>query len=129
MSRALNPKSIHAPLARYSHGMEVPAGARLVVCSGQLAIPGNDIVPTDITKQAELCFANIEAILAEAGMTLADIVRLNAYVTDRDEMLSYMQVRDRLFGDPPPASTLVMVLGFSRRECRIEIEAIAAKVD
>ncbi len=126
MFRFLTPKSIRPPFARYSHGVEVPAGKRLVLCSGQLGIGPDDSVPDDAGAQAELCFANIAAVLAEAGLGLADIVRINTFVTDRAHMKPYMQVRDRLFSDPAPASTLIIVSGFSRPEFKIEIEAIAA---
>ncbi|CAM5417147.1 enamine deaminase RidA (YjgF/YER057c/UK114 family) [Aquamicrobium terrae] len=126
MFRFLTPKSIRPPFARYSHGVEVPAGKRLVLCSGQLGIGPDDSVPDEAGAQAELCFANIAAVLAEAGLGLADIVRINTFVTDRAHMKPYMQVRDRLFSDPAPASTVIIVSGFSRPEFKIEIEAIAA---
>jgi enamine deaminase RidA (YjgF/YER057c/UK114 family) len=126
MFRFLTPKAIKPPFARYSHGVEVPAGKRLVFCSGQLGIGPDDAVPEDAGAQAELCFANIRAVLEEAGLGLADIVRINAFVTDRIFMKPYMAVRDRLVADPPPASTLMIVSGFSREEFKVEIEAIAA---
>lgn len=126
MFKHLTPGSMRPPFAKYSHGVEVPAGKRLVVCSGQLGIAADDTIPEDAGAQAELCFSNIATILAEAGLGLGDIVRINAYVTDRVHMKPYMQVRDRLVGDPPPASTLVIVSGFSRPEFKVEVEVIAA---
>ena len=126
MFRPLNPTAIHVPFARYSHGVEVPAGSRLVVCSGQLGIAPDERIPEDARQQAELCFANIAVILAEAGMTLANVVRINAFVSDRSHLKPYMEVRDRLVGDPPPASTLMIVSGFARPEFKVEVEVIAA---
>jgi len=126
MARPLNPSSIRAPFAAYSHGIEVPAGQRLVFCSGQLGVGPDDVVPPGTQAQAELCFANIAAILAEAGMSLANIVRINAYVTAREHMKPYMTVRDRLFDAPLPASTLMIVSGFTRAEFTVEIEVVAA---
>jgi enamine deaminase RidA (YjgF/YER057c/UK114 family) len=126
MLKPLAPASICPPFARYSHGIEVPAGKRLVLCSGQLGIGSDDSVPEDVGAQAELCFANIAAILGEAGLGLADVVRINAYVTDRAHMQGYMAVRDRLFTGTPPASTLMIVSGFTRPEFKVEIEVIAA---
>ena len=126
MFKFLTPKTIKPPFARYSHGVEVPAGKRLVLCSGQLGIGPDDAIPDDVGAQAELCFANIAAILAEAGLGLKDIVRINAYVTDRDCLRPYMAVRDRLFTDPAPASTLMIVSGFARAEFKVEIEVTAA---
>ena len=126
MPAILNPAGIRAPFGRYSHGVSVPAGARLVFCSGQLGVGRDDIVPATVEGQAERCFENIKAILGEAGLGLRDIVRLNAFVTAREHMRAYMSVRDRYVGDPPPASTLVIVSGFTRPEFLVEVEATAA---
>ena len=129
MKRALNPAGIRAPFGRYSHGIAIPAGARLVFCSGQLGVKAGDLLPPTVEGQAEVCFHNIEAILAADGMSLADIVRLNAYVTAREHMKGYMSVRDRFVAEPLPASTLMIVAGFTRAEFLVEVEAIAAKVE
>jgi enamine deaminase RidA (YjgF/YER057c/UK114 family) len=126
MIKPLNPKDIRAPFARYSHGVEVPAGSRLVFCSGQLGIGADDSVPATVEGQAALCFENIKTILAAAGLGLSDIIRINAYVTGREHMKGYMAVRDRYVGDPPPASTLMIVSGFTRPEFLVEIEVVAA---
>ena len=120
------PTNIRAPFARYSHAIEVPAGARLVFCSGQLGIGPDDTIPETVEGQAERCFDNIVAILAEAGLTMADVIRINAYVTDRRHMAGYMAVRDRYTADPPPASTLMIVGGFTRPEFVVEVEVVAA---
>jgi len=120
------PTTIRAPFARYSHGVEVPPGHRLLFCSGQLSITIDDEIPDTAEAQTELCFANIAAVLDSAGMRLSDIVRINAYVTDRAHLPGYMKVRDRLFADPPPASTLMIVSGFAREVFKVEIEVIAA---
>jgi enamine deaminase RidA (YjgF/YER057c/UK114 family) len=124
--KPLNPGGIRPPLAHYSHAVEVPAGWRLVFCSGQLGIGPDDSVPDSLAAQAELCFANIEAILAEAGLALSDIVRINTFVTGREHLRPYMAVRDRVLSGYKPASTLMIVTGFARPEFKIEIEAIAA---
>ena len=126
MFKFLSPKAIRPPFAKYSHGVEVPAGKRLVLCSGQLGVKADETIPEGAGEQAELCFANIAAILAEAGLGLKDIVRINAYVTDRAHLRPYMAVRDRLFTEPAPASTLMIVSGFAREAFKVEIEAIAA---
>jgi enamine deaminase RidA (YjgF/YER057c/UK114 family) len=126
MLKYLTPRSIKPPFARYSHGVEIPAGKRLVLCSGQLGIGPDDTVPEDAGAQTELCFRNIAAILSEAGLTLNDIVRINAFVTDRAHLQPYMDVRNRLFSDPAPASTLMIVSGFARPEFKVEVEALAA---
>lgn len=124
--RPLAPATIRPPFARYSHAVEVAAGARLVFVSGQLGANPDDSVPPTVEAQAERCFLNIAAILAEAGLGLADIVRIDAFVTAREDMKGYMAVRDRMVADPPPASTLMIVGGFTRPEFLVEIEVVAA---
>lgn len=125
--RRLTPDSIHPPFARYAHGVEIPAASRLVFCSGQLGIGTDGIVPEGVEAQARLCFRAIAAILEEAGMTLGDIVRVNAYVVGAEYLAGYMKVRDEFIGSPPPASTLMVVQGFARPEFKVEVEAVAAR--
>jgi len=125
--RRLNPDSIHPPFANYAHGVEVEAGAHLLFCSGQLGIGRDGVVPDDVEGQARLCFRAIAAILAEASMSFENLVRLNAYVASAQYLGGYMRVRDEFVGNPPPASTLMVVQGFARPEFKVEIEAVAAR--
>ena len=127
--KALNPPSVPAPFARYAHGVAVPAGARLVVTSGQLALGLDGTVPDGAQAQAALCFAHCAAILAGAGMGPADVIRINAFVTDRAHMAGYMAARDEWLAGVArlPASTLVIVSGFTRPEFVVEVEVTAAQ--
>lgn len=121
------PGGIRPPFARYSHGVEVGAGARLMFCSGQLGIGSGDAIPEGAAEQTRLCFENIRVILESAGMTLADIIRINGFVSDRAYLKDYMAARDEFTADPPPASTLMVVSGFAREEFKVEVEVVAAK--
>ena len=123
--RTLTPPTIRPPFAHYSHGVEVPGGARMVFVSGQLGITPADEIPDDAGAQAELCFQAIGEILRAAGMEMSDLVRINAFVTDRAHLKSYMEVRDRYVSAPPPASTLMIVSGFARPEFKVEVEITA----
>ena len=126
--RAYTPDTIRPPFARYSHAVEVPPGHRLLALSGQLGIAPDAQVPEEAGAQADLCFANTDAILAEAGLNRTAIVRVNAYVSDRAWLAEYMAARDRYLGevDPPPASTLMIVSGFAREIFKVEVEVLAA---
>jgi enamine deaminase RidA (YjgF/YER057c/UK114 family) len=128
--RVLQPPSISPPFARYAHGVDVPPGARLVLTSGQLALAADGTVPEGARSQADLCFANCAAILAEAGMGPGDVIRINAFVTDRAHMAGYMAARDAWLAGVArlPASTLVIVSGFTRPEFLVEVEVTAARV-
>ena len=61
------------------------------------------------------------------GDNCRDLIRLNAYVASAQYLGGYMKVRDEFVGNPPPASTLMVVQGFARPEFKVEIEAVAAR--
>ena len=126
--KALNPDAIAPPFAAYSHGVEVPAGHRLVVTSGQLGLAADGTVPDGAEAQAQVCFDNVQAILAQARADASHVIRINAFVTERTHMAGYMAVRDAWLSGCPvkPAATLVIVSGFTRPEFVVEVEVTAA---
>ena len=127
MTRHHTPATIRPPFTQYSHAVELPPGARILFCAGQLGVAPDDTVPEDAEAQAELCFRNIGAVLDSAGMEFGDLVRINAYVTGREHIQAYRAARDRFVATPPPASTLLIVSGLAREVFKVEIEAIAAR--
>ncbi len=127
MKRTLNPTSIRPPFASYSHAVEVSGAARTLFASGQLGVGKDDIIPESVEAQAVLCFENIKAILAAAGMTFAEVVRFSAFVTDRGYFPVYGKVRSRYVEGDAFASTLVIVSGFTRPEFKIEVEVTAVQ--
>ena len=76
-----------------------------------------------------LIFENIKSVLKDANMTIANIIRINTYVTSREHLTPFMKVRDSLFKAPAPASPLIIVSGFSREEFLVEIEVFSAATD
>lgn len=128
MSKRLNPSTVHPPAGKYSHGVEVPAGARLLYVAGQVgARPDGSTAPTD-EAQCDQAWANVKAVLAAAGMGVADVVKFNAYVTRADLIPVYRGARDRALGDvAPPASTLVVAAALANPAWVAEIECVAAK--
>ena len=128
MKSPINPSTVRRPFGKYSHGLLVPEGARVLVTSGQLGIGLDDSVPATIEDQAILCFEAIKAILEEAGMGFEDVIRISGFVTRREDFPAYMTVRDRYTRDPLPTSTLIIVSGFTRPEFLVEVEVTAAKI-
>jgi enamine deaminase RidA (YjgF/YER057c/UK114 family) len=124
---ALSPAGIAPPFGAYSHGIAVPSG-RLIVTSGQLGLAADGTCPEDVGAQARLCLTAIGAVLADAGAGPGDVLRLNAYVTRREDFPAYMAARDEWLAGVAvrPASTLMVVLGFTRPEFLVEVEALAA---
>ncbi|WP_282700545.1 RidA family protein [Streptomyces sp. CC219B] len=111
---AVNPVTWSAEMG-FNQGEVVSGQTRTLYCSGQTAMDG-DGKPRhdgDMAAQLALSIANLEAVLGEAGMTLANLVRLNVYTTDVDLLLRhYGELAGRL-GAARVAPTTTM-LGVSR---------------
>lgn len=83
-------------------------------------------IPDGVVEQAEQCLRNIEAALAEAGCTFADVVRVRYLLPDRDDFEPCWPVLRRAFGEVRPAATM-LVCGLSDPRMRIEIEVDARR--
>lgn len=94
--------------------------------SGQVALHGGKVVGIgDAERQAEQCFANMAAVLQEAGASLRDIVKLTCYLTEKSAYAGYAAARDRALGDVAPASTVVVVQELLIADLLMEVEAVA----
>ena len=128
MIKVLNPASIPAPSGSYVHGLEVPPNARLLFIAGQTPGRMDGSVPDTFEEQIEIVWQRIGAILAEAGMTYADIVKVQTFVTRPEYLAKTSAVRKRVLGDHRPTATLMCITSLASPEYMVEIEAIAAKV-
>ena len=129
MLKKHNPVTVASPLSAYSHGVEVPANARWMCLSGQIAIAQDGLVPEGIDAQARLVFENIKNILASGDMSLKDLVRLNVYIVHPEDMAGFRTVRDEYVSEIKCGSTMIVIAGLAKPEFLIEIEAMAAKTD
>ena len=123
--RVLNPATVQAK-GSYSPGWEV-SGGRAVFVAGQIPWDenGDTVCKGDVAGQTRQVFANIGAVLAEAGGTLDDVVKITVFAADiryRDEI---NRVRTETFSEPYPASTQVAVASLVDPEWLVEIEAVA----
>ena len=112
-----------------AHGVEVPAGARLLFTNGQVGTKPDGTTPEAVADQADVVFGRLEAVLQRSDMTLDDVVRFNVYLTDQGDVKTFVEVRDRVMGAHKPGATIIIARGLARPELKIEIEAVAAKVD
>jgi enamine deaminase RidA (YjgF/YER057c/UK114 family) len=112
-----------------AHGVEVPAGARLLFTNGQVGTKRDGTTPATTAEQAEVVFARVEAVLAAAKMSLSDIVRLTVFLTDEGDVRTFVEARDRVMGLHKPGAIILVVKALARPELKIEVEAVAAKVD
>src|ERR671934_712994 len=97
--RSINPVSWSLNLG-FDQAQLIEGHERLLVCSGQDAVDadGNAQHPGDMAAQLELSLDNLDAVLAAADMTLANVVRLNMYTTDIDELFKNNAVIMERFG-------------------------------
>jgi enamine deaminase RidA (YjgF/YER057c/UK114 family) len=117
----LNPPGMAFP------GMSQGVGCGdFVLVSGQVALKDKQIIAAgDPAGQTEQVFRNIEAVLAEAGLTLAHVVSLRCYLTSTDAYQAYAAVKNRLFADNPPAASAMVVTALVLPEIMVEVEAVA----
>ena len=125
--QAINPWTWSTPLG-FDQAQLVEGHGRQLYVSGQDAVDadGNPRHPGDMAAQLQFALDNLEAVLAAAGMTLADVVRLNVYATDLDEYFKHFaSVNDR-FGDSRYATS---VLGVAQLPARLLVMLEATAVD
>ncbi|HET6484777.1 MAG TPA: Rid family detoxifying hydrolase [Spirochaetia bacterium] len=109
-----------APVGPYSQG--VVAGKLLFVAGQTPKDPRTGQIPQDFKAQVEQCLRNIQAIVTAAGATLADVVKVNAYLKDLGQFKAFNEVYERVFQAPYPARTTV---GADLPGIAVEIDAIA----
>lgn len=99
----------------------------LIILSGQAAMTAEGAIvgAGDFDAQAEQVFRNIETLLAAAGATMADIVKVTIYLTDMAHFPKIVDLRRKWFSAPYPADTIVEVRALALPELMIEIEATA----
>jgi enamine deaminase RidA (YjgF/YER057c/UK114 family) len=124
----INPHSWTVALG-FDQAQLIEGQQRLLVCSGQDAVDadGNPQHPGDMGAQLELALDNLEAIVAAADMTLANIVRLNIYTTDVDGLISqhFPRITDR-FGNGRYATS---VLGVAHLPAQFLVMLEATAID
>lgn len=128
MLKKLNPPSISAPLGAYTHGIEVPPGARVIHVSGQVGMRPDGRVAEGIEQQLACAWQNILAILAASDMAAGDIVKVTTFLTRPEDFKVHPRVRAQYLGDARPTATAVCVSALAAPEFLCEIEAVAAKV-
>ena len=129
MNREIMPPTIAPPAANYAHAVLTEGGGSLLHVSGVVAARPDGTVPDELADQADVVWANIAAILAEADMSVADIVSVTTYVVV-DFMASLPEVmaaRDLALDGHRAASTLVTVPALARPAWKMEIAVVAAR--
>lgn len=112
------------PRGKFSRVRVVSVGtAKMLFLSGMTS--GGE-APFDIREQSEIIFRRMEHLLAEHGASLADLMKITAFLTDIREYDGYNEVRNRVFANfPAPSASTSVGITLLSPETRIEIEGIA----
>ncbi|MGE5925720.1 MAG: RidA family protein [Gemmatimonadota bacterium] len=120
-----DPSMVAPPVGGYSHGVEVPAGRRLLFISGQVPERPDGSVPADFDGQCRAAWANVLAVLASARLGPEHLVKVTTWLTDRGHAEANGRIRREHLGDHRPALTVVVAQTLES-PWLLEIEAIAA---
>jgi enamine deaminase RidA (YjgF/YER057c/UK114 family) len=124
--RTVNPE--HLPDTTqygYSQATVVAPEAEVIYVAGQIGVAEGG--PNDFEHQVDRAFENLIAVLEAAGSGVDDVVKITILVKNHDdEKLQYLVAKRReVFGDDPPASTLIPVTTLALESLEFEIDAIA----
>ncbi len=110
-----------------SHYTDAVRAGDLLFVSGFVPVDeeGHLVGGDDVVAQVRQVFANLAAVLAAAGATFADVVKVTVYLTDIEDRMRINPVRQEIFGDTRPSSTLVEVSALATPGAKVEIDAVA----
>jgi len=103
-------------------------GGRALYCSGQIPLDPatGELVTGDIAAQTDRVLANVEAVLAAAGMSCADVVKTTVFLADLSDFSRMNEVYAKYFPSAPPARSTVQVAALPKG-ARVEIEVMAVQ--
>lgn len=126
MKEIINTSNAPAAIGPYSQGVKA---SNLYFFSGQLGLDpktGAFASDTDVAVQCEQVFANISALLAEAGLTYSDVVKVTVFMADMGDFAKVNEIYGKYFTAPFPARSAVAVKTLPKGGL-VEIEVIACK--
>ena len=127
MKTPRNPETLHAPVGRYVHQIEVADEHRLLFISGQVGMQPDGTVPTDPVEQFTVALENVLRNLDAAGFETTDLVKLTTYVVGELDAPGRRAALDRLLGSHVNTSTLLFVAALAAPEYKVEIDAWAVR--
>ena len=110
-----------------SHFTDAVRAGELLFVSGIVAVDGDGrlVGVDDVVEQARQVFRNMGEVLAAVGCDFADVVKVTVFLTEIGDRPRINPVRQEVFGNARPASTLIEVSRLAVEGARIEIECVA----
>ena len=113
-----------AAIGPYSQAIDL---GNMVFLSGQIPIdPATGAMPESVEAQAKQVLTNIPNILAEAGLTMANVVKTTVFLSDLGDFAKVNEVYASFFAEPYPARSCVQVAAIPKG-AKVEIETIAVR--
>ena len=128
MLKRHNPDDIVRSFATYSQGVEVPPNARWLYVTGQVGVNPDGTVAGDSKAQVERAWQNVRAVLAAANMGVEDLVHVNVYITDPEDVQLNRESWQAISKSGGPGVTMVTVKRLSHPDWKVEISAVAARL-
>jgi enamine deaminase RidA (YjgF/YER057c/UK114 family) len=127
MKQTRNPETVHAPLGRYVHQIEVSGESRILFLAGQVGIAPDGTVPADPVAQLGVALDNVMRNLEAAGYAPTDLVKLTTYVVGEMDAAGRRAELDRVLGSHLTTSTLVYVAALASPDYKVEVDAWATR--
>jgi len=120
--KAVSTTNAPAAIGPYVQGMIVNG---MFYSSGQIPLtPAGEVVEGSITEQTTQVFANLEAVLTEAGSSLSQVVKTLVFLKDMNDFAEFNEAYDKHFNGHKPARSAVEVARLPK-DVKVEIEVIA----
>ena len=122
--KVINTKNAPAAIGPYSQALDMGG---MVFVSGQIPVdPAAGTMADDVRAQAAQSLTNLKSILAEAGLSMSDVIKTTVFLADLGDFAAVNEVYASFFSEPYPARSCVQVAAIPRG-AKVEIECIAKR--
>jgi 2-iminobutanoate/2-iminopropanoate deaminase len=129
MKEFRNPQNVHEPVGFYMHQVEISGNEHLLILSGQVGMREDGTVPENPLEQLELAFDNILHNLHAANMGVKDILKLTYFVVGEIDMTKRREIITAKLQGHKPCSTFLYVAGLASPTYKVEVEALASRME
>ena len=129
MKEYRNPPNVHAPMAAYTHQIEIRGPERLLILSGQIGRREDGTMPEDPIEQLEVAWENLHRNLRAANMDVEDLVKLTFYLVGEMDAERRREVLASRLKGHEPCMTLLFVASLASPDYKVELDAWASSAE